>query len=88
MSVAQNGLASIFMLVVGALKTWLHVGSIPVLSLTTCAGKSVSLPLESNGIFAHWHCWGCYMVVAGLILAGRTVWLVWSARQAAAKLSD
>lgn len=62
---ALYGLA---LIAVGGLKTWLHMGSVPVLSLPMCSGKTVTLKASSTSWFEQAHCWGCYALAAGLIL--------------------
>ena len=57
------------MIVIGSLKTWLHMGSIPLLALPTCNGETLNIALSGSSWFERAHCWGCYMLAAGLILA-------------------
>lgn len=57
------------MIVIGSIKTWLHMGSIPLLSLPTCNGETLNIALSNVSFFERAHCWGCYMLAAGLIVA-------------------
>lgn len=57
------------MMVIGGLKTWLHMGSIPLLSLPTCNGETISIALSNANWLERAHCWGCYMLAAGMIVA-------------------
>ena len=61
---APYGLA---MIAVGGLETWLHMGSIPVLSVPMCSGKTLTLAASQTSLFEQAHCWGCYMFAAGLV---------------------
>ncbi len=61
------------MIVIGSLKTWLHMGSVPVLSLPTCNGETLTLALSNAAWFERAHCWGCYMLAAGLIVAAYAI---------------
>lgn len=54
------------MIAVGGLKTWLHIGTIPVLALPTCNGKTLNLAMSNASLFEQAHCWGCYMFTAGV----------------------
>jgi hypothetical protein len=54
------------MLVVGGIKTWLHMGTVPILSLPTCNGKTLEIAVGGSSWFEQAHCWGCYMFAAGL----------------------
>ena len=66
MSTSLQAVIGLFMLVVGGIKTWLHMGTVPVLSLPTCNGKTLELALGGSSWFEQAHCWGCYMFAAGL----------------------
>ena len=68
MTVLMQLLYGLAMVSVGGLKTWLHIGSMPVLSLTTCNGKTVTLSAAQTGLLEQAHCWGCYMFAAGLVV--------------------
>lgn len=54
------------LLVVGGIKTWLHMGAIPILSLPTCNGKTLEIAVGGSSWIEQAHCWGCYMFAAGL----------------------
>jgi len=56
------------MILIGGLKTWLHMGSIPLLSLPTCNGDTLTIALSNASWFERAHCWGCYMLAAGLMI--------------------
>ncbi|NQY97023.1 MAG: hypothetical protein HRT82_07660 [Henriciella sp.] len=56
------------MIVIGGIKTWLHMGSIPLLSLPTCNGETINIALGNASWLERAHCWGCYMLAAGLII--------------------
>ena len=56
------------MIVIGSLKTWLHMGTIPVLSLPSCNGETLTVAMSNASWLERAHCWGCYMLVAGLAL--------------------
>jgi len=56
------------MMVIGGLKTWLHMGSIPLLSLPTCNGETISISLSNANWLERAHCWGCYMLAVGLVV--------------------
>ncbi|MCH9751641.1 MAG: hypothetical protein NXH70_04285 [Hyphomonas sp.] len=57
------------MIVIGSIKTWLHMGSIPLLALPTCNGETLNIAIGNVSFFERAHCWGCYMLAAGLIVA-------------------
>ena len=50
----------------GGLKTWLHIGTSPVLALPTCNGKTLTVALSQASVFEQVHCWGCYAFTLGL----------------------
>lgn len=66
MSTFLQATIGLFMLVVGGIKTWLHMGTVPMLSLPTCNGKTLELAIGGTSWFEQAHCWGCYMFAAGL----------------------
>ena len=68
MTPTHQSLLGLAMVLLGAVKTWLHVGSIPVLYLATCTGKTVAISTGQAGWFEQAHCWGCYMLVAGILV--------------------
>lgn len=57
------------MIIMGGIKTWLHMGTVPLLSLPTCNGDTINIALSNAGWFERAHCGGCYMFAAGLIIA-------------------
>jgi len=69
MTTLMQALYGAAMILIGGLKTWLHMGSIPMLSLPTCNGDPLTVALSNASFFERAHCWGCYMLAAGLIVA-------------------
>ena len=59
------GLSMVF---VGGVKTWLHMGNVPVLSLPTCTGKTITISASQGSWLEQVHCWGCYLFAAGLVV--------------------
>ena len=55
----------VFLMAVGGLKTWLHIGALPVLALPTCNGKTLTVALTEMSLFEQVHCWGCYAFTIG-----------------------
>lgn len=78
MTQLMQALYGLAFLAIGGVKTWLHMGSVPVLSLPMCSGKSVIVSTSSASWFEQAHCWGCYVFAAGLIMvlfvAAKAVW--------------
>ena len=68
MTTPMQALYGAAMILIGGLKTWLHMGSIPLLSLPTCNGETLTIALSNASWFEQAHCWGCYMLAAGLIV--------------------
>lgn len=68
MTTLLQALYGLALIAVGGLKTWLHMGSVPVLSLPMCSGKTVTISASSANWFEQAHCWGCYALATGLIL--------------------
>lgn len=68
MTTLMQWLYGLAMVLVGGLKTWLHMGSVPVLSLPTCTGKTITISAVQTGWFEQVHCWGCYMLAAGFVM--------------------
>lgn len=54
---------------IGSVKAWMHMTASSVLSLPTCTGKNVLISVSNGSFFERAHCWGCYVAVAGLIVA-------------------
>ncbi len=69
MTTYWQAILSAAMMVIGGVKTWLHMGSIPLISLPTCNGETITIAIGSANWFERAHCWGCYMLAAGLIVA-------------------
>lgn len=61
-------LIGLVMIALGSVKTWLHMGSVPLLSLPTCTGETVTIALTGSSWLERAHCWGCYMLVGGLAI--------------------
>lgn len=57
------------LLLIGSVKAWMHMTASSVLSLPTCTGKNVLISVSNGSFFERAHCWGCYVAVAGLIVA-------------------
>ena len=56
----------VLLMAIGGLKTWLHIGALPVVALPTCNGKNLTVPLSEASLFEQAHCWGCYAFTMGL----------------------
>ncbi len=69
MTTYWQALLSAAMMLIGGLKMWLHMGTVPLLSLPTCNGDTITLALGGTSWFERAHCWGCYMFAAGVIVA-------------------
>ena len=67
MTTLMQTLYGLAMITIGGLKTWLHMGSIPVLSVPMCSGKTLTLAAGQTSWFEQAHCWGCYVFAAGLV---------------------
>ena len=70
MSTRLQAVFGLLMMAVGGVKTWLHMGSVPGLSIPMCSGETVTIGLNNGSWLTQAHCWGCYMCAAGLALAG------------------
>ena len=73
MTPLMQALYGIAILLVGSVKTWLHMSIVPVLSLPMCSGKTIMIGTSPVGFLEQAHCWGCYAVLPGislLIMAG------------------
>ena len=68
MTISFQALSGAVLFFAGAVKTWLHVGSVPILSLPTCNGETIEIALGSSSLLAQAHCWGCYAMLAGAAL--------------------
>ncbi|MEM7328378.1 MAG: hypothetical protein AAF437_06535 [Pseudomonadota bacterium] len=69
MTRVQELMIGLLMIALGGLKTWLHMGTIPMLALPTCTGETVFIAASRSSWFEQAHCWGCYMFVAGMLVA-------------------
>ncbi|MEE2929262.1 MAG: hypothetical protein VX599_00965 [Pseudomonadota bacterium] len=67
MTTLMQALYGLAMIAVGGLKTWLHVGSVPAISVPMCSGKTLTLAASQPSWIEQTHCWGCYMFAAGLV---------------------
>lgn len=76
------------LIMIGGLKIWLHMGTIPLLSLPTCNGDTLTIALSNAGWFERAHCWGCYMLAAGLIVAAFAIYQELMKRRSVAPLTD
>lgn len=76
------------MLIVGGIKTWLHMGTVPMLSLPTCNGNTLELALGGSSWFEQAHCWGCYMFAAGLGVVLFATYQQFQKRRSVAPLMD
>lgn len=65
MSTSLQAIFGILLMTLGGLKTWLHMGALPVLSLPMCNGTVLNVPLTQGNFFEQAHCWGCYAFAAG-----------------------
>jgi hypothetical protein len=77
MTTLMQALYGLAMIAVGGLKTWLHVGSVPAISVPMCSGKTLTLAASQPSWIEQTHCWGCYMFAAGLVwltFAGMTAY--------------
>ena len=72
------------MIVIGGIKTWLHMGTIPLLSLPTCNGETINIALSNASWFERAHCWGCYMLAAGLVVVGLAAYEEFAKRRSVA----
>ena len=66
MTPSLQALCGLLMIAVGGLKTWLHMSTIPVLTLPTCNGKTFDLAMSNASLLEQAHCWGCYIFTAGI----------------------
>lgn len=73
MSTGLQAAYGLVMVLIGGLKTWLHMGTVPVLALPTCNGKTIAVQLGGQSWFEQAHCWGCYLFAAGLAVLAWTL---------------
>lgn len=76
------------MILIGGLKTWLHMGSVPILSLPTCNGQALEVPVGPSDWFAQAHCWGCYALAAGIIMMALAGYRALEQRRSVASITD
>ena len=69
MSAGLQAVFGVLLLALGSVKTWLHMGTVPVLSLPMCSGETMTIELNQASWLAQAHCWGCYAFVAGMLLS-------------------
>lgn len=88
MTTFMQALYGAAMILIGGFKTWLHMGSVPMLSLPTCNGDTLTLALSNASWFERAHCWGCYMLGAGLIVTTFAIYQEAMKRRSVAPLTD
>jgi hypothetical protein len=88
MTILQQTLFGSVILALGAVKTWLHMGSVPVLVLPMCNGATRTILLDQGGGFAAAHCWGCYALPAGALLIGLSAMRHLHKRRSVASITD
>ena len=88
MTTRMQALYGLALMLIGGMKTWLHIGSIPVLSLPLCSGKTLTVGAVQTSLFAQAHCWGCYVFGAGLILLGIAAFGAFAKRRTVAAQAD
>ena len=88
MSIPVQAILGLVMMAIGGLKTWLHMGTVPMLSLPTCNGKTLSVALSQSNWFEQAHCWGCYAFALGLGLTMFTAFQVIRERRSVAYSMD
>lgn len=88
MSISFQAALGVVLMAVGGLKTWLHMGTVPMLALPMCNGKTVNLALTQSNWFEQAHCWGCYAFTLGLGLAVYALYQMAKERRSVAKVTD
>ncbi|MEL7040548.1 MAG: hypothetical protein AAGL90_03440 [Pseudomonadota bacterium] len=88
MALSLQTLLGLVMIAIGGVKTWLHVGSVPVLALQTCNGQTLQMSLDPSHGLLQAHCWGCYLVLAGLVVVGQAAWRAHTKRRTVAYRVD
>lgn len=59
----------------GVLKIAAHVDTATSLTLQMCSGRTVAIALQGSAGGPHGvHCWGCYAVLAGVVLIFLIFW--------------
>lgn len=83
MTVFQQSMTGILMILIGGLKIVLHIGSAPLLELPTCSGLIITASVQNDIWLKQAHCWGCYTVATGILLCGFALFSRnWSRRSA------
>ncbi|MEL6858325.1 MAG: hypothetical protein AAFO74_08050 [Pseudomonadota bacterium] len=88
MSHALHALFGLLIMGIGALKTWMHMGTITVVALPTCNGKTVTLALGPSNWLEQAHCWGCYAFAFGLALVALALFRQFRERRSVAYGTD
>jgi hypothetical protein len=60
------------LIVVGALKTWMHLQTARTLLVPGCLGSDFIIRLDAP-ITLQTHCWGCYVALTGTALVAGTM---------------
>ena len=68
MTRVQQMVLGILLMAIGGVKTWLHMGAIPMLALPTYTGNTVLIAAQQTSWFEQAHCWGCYALLAGALM--------------------
>jgi L-lactate permease len=77
MTALMQTLAGVALFLIGSIKAWMHITAISVL-----------ISVSNGSFFERAHCWGCYVAVAGLILAATGLYDMWQQRRGIASLVD
>ncbi|MEO1305617.1 MAG: hypothetical protein AAFV37_11605 [Pseudomonadota bacterium] len=88
MTPVHQTLIGLMMILIGVFKTWLHVGAVPVLYLTTCTGNTIAVSTGPTHVLAQAHCWGCYLFLAGLMVSAYAVYRAFKGRRSVAYQVD
>lgn len=88
MSRVQQMMVGLLLMAVGGVKTWLHMGAIPMLALPTCTGKTVYIAANQASWFEQAHCWGCYALLVGTVLILHAIFRVIQKRRSVALITD
>lgn len=88
MTTAQQMLIGLAIIAIGGLKTWLHMGTVPVLALPLCSGKTVLVTASHSNWFEQAHCWGCYALLAGVLVTLHAVLKQIQKRRSVASIVD
>ncbi|MHA7898347.1 MAG: hypothetical protein ACX94B_00680 [Henriciella sp.] len=88
MTTRMQALYGLALILIGGVKIWLHMGSVSVLSLPLCSGKTLTVSAGQMSLFEQAHCWGCYVFGAGLILVGVAAFGAYAQRRTVAAQTD